>query len=129
MAAPRKRPSPAARGYDYTHRIRAERLRQNHVDGTPCFWCGLPMYRDRTKNPDYDPTATRSDGKPDTTSGQLAADHPEGKGKGKIANRLLHGLCNKQRGDGSRDEERPALRRVNGAESPLGHLAMGWPAA
>lgn len=128
MAATRKRKSPSERGYDYTHRVQADRLRANHVDGTCCWWCALPMYRDRTKNPDYDPTATRSDGKPDTTSGQLAGDHPDGKGAGKIANRLLHGLCNKQRGDGSRDHERPALRQIR-AESTLGPLAMGWPAA
>jgi hypothetical protein len=128
VAAPRKRrASPSERGYDYTHRIQAERLRANHIDGTTCWWCGLSMYRDRTKNPDYDPQARRSDGKPDTTSGVLGADHPDGKGKGKIANRLLHGLCNKQRGDGSRDQERPALRQIR-TESPLGELAMGWPA-
>lgn len=125
MAAPRKRPSPAARGYDEAHRARARSLLAVHIDGTPCWWCGLPMYRDRTKNHDYDPQATRRDGKPDTTSGQLHADH--GDGPDKPANRLLHELCNKQRGDGSRDDERPALRLITELH-PLGdNLSMGWP--
>lgn len=120
-----KRPSPAARSYDDAHRRRARRLHANHVDGTPCWWCGLPMFKDRTKNPDYDPEAMRSDGKPDLTSGVLHADHPDGKDNGGVADRLLHGLCNKQRGDGSRDHERPALRLIT--QSPLGDLTMGWP--
>lgn len=84
------------------------------------------MYRDRTKNPDYDPHAMRSDGKPDTSSGTLHGDHSHGKQNGGVADRLLHGLCNKQRGDGSRDDERPALHQIQHV-SNLGELAMGWP--
>lgn len=84
------------------------------------------MFRDRTKNPDYDPNATRIDGKPDLTSGVLHAEHEDGKEAGP-ANRLMHGLCNKQRGDGTRDHERPALFNT-GATHPLGdNLTMGWP--
>lgn len=123
--ATRRRPSAAARGYDQVHRNRVDGMRRNHVDGTPCWWCGLPMYRDRTRNPDYDPNALRRDGKPDTTSGVLAGDHPNPDAP--HATRLLHGLCNKQRGDGSHDDERPALRN-NTTEHTLGNLAMGWPA-
>lgn len=122
----RKRPNPSARGYDQAHRTRAHHLHVNHVDGTLCFWCGLPMFRDRTKNPDYDPHATRRDGKPDTTSGVLHAEHPDGKEEGAVATRLMHGLCNKQRGDGTRDDQRPALRRTN-TQHPLGDLLIGWP--
>ena len=123
----RKRPSPAARGYDQAHRNQARRLLAVHHDGTLCWWCGLPMFRDRRKNPDYDPNATRRDGKPDTTSGQLHAEHEDGKESGKLANRLMHGLCNKQRQGGARDDERPALRLVESLH-PLGdNLSMGWP--
>jgi hypothetical protein len=88
------------------------------------------MYRDRAKNPDYDPNATRSDGKPDTTSGKLAGDHsdPLARKNGSVADRLLHGLCNKQRGDGLHDEQRPALQLVRQQPSNLGDLVMGWPA-
>ncbi|MCV7230687.1 hypothetical protein [Mycolicibacterium komossense] len=127
MAATRKRPSPAERGYDDSHRTRVERLKAAHVDGTPCWWCGLPMFLDRTKNPDYDPSATRRDGKPDLTSGVLHGEHSAGKENGAMADKLLHGLCNKQRGDGSRDHERPALRIIR--TSNLGDLVMGWPTA
>ncbi len=126
MAPTRKRPSATARGYDHNHREQVRRLHANHIDGTPCWWCGLPMYRDRTRNPDYDPHATRSDGKPDTTSGKLHGEHPDGKDNGQLPTRLMHGLCNKQRGDGTRDNERPALRTVP-TQHPLGALAMGWP--
>ena len=126
MPPTRKRPSPAARGYDHAHRVQVGRLHRNHIDGTPCWWCGLPMFRDRTRNPDYDPYAMRIDGKPDLTSGSLAGDHPDGKESGALATRLLHGLCNKQRGDGHHDDERPALRAVH-QQSALGELAMGWP--
>lgn len=122
----RKRPSPAQRGYNDAHRKRADNLRHNHIDGTICWWCGLPMFKDRTKNIDYDPEAKRRDGKPDLTSGVLHADHPEGKDGGKLPTRLMHGGCNKERGDGSRDHERPALKLIQA--SPLGDLAMGWPA-
>ncbi|MBZ4619378.1 hypothetical protein GBO18_05235 [Mycobacterium avium subsp. hominissuis] len=46
-----------------------------------------------------------------------------------VADRLLHGPCNSERGDGSRDHERPALTgkraKHNGAD--LGHRVMAWP--
>jgi hypothetical protein len=85
------------------------------------------MYRDRTRNPDFNPYASRSDGKPDNTSGVLAGDHTNARANsdGSQADRLLHGRCNSQRGDGSHDHERPALRFT--APSSLGDLAMGWP--
>jgi hypothetical protein len=79
------------------------------------------MFRDRTRNPDYNPNATRSDGLPDVTSGVLAGDHDGGH-----TSRLLHERCNKARGDGSRDDQRPALNHQQ-ALSPLGDLTMGWP--
>jgi hypothetical protein len=60
----------------------------------------------------------------------LAADHsvPRAAG-GQLADRLLHGLCNSERGDGARDDQRPAL---TGKRSPrpmveLGTLVMAWP--
>lgn len=90
------------RGYGHDHQQAREQLMFHHVDGTPCWWCGEPMYRDRTKNWDYDPTST------DPGSGSLHADH--GNGKDAQASRLLHERCNKSRGDGSRDDSRPALQ-------------------
>lgn len=93
------------------------------------------MYRDRTKNYDYNPNAMRRDGKPDTASGSLAHDHTRSRAKygttNNHANRLLHGLCNKQRGDGSKDHLRPAIKQQLAAsgtpETTLGTLAMDWP--
>lgn len=54
----------------------------------------------------------------------LHADHTITRAAGgKIADRLLHKRCNEQRGDGSKDHQRPALLRAKG-----GHLgnAMAW---
>ena len=67
------------RGYDRKHQIQRERLKYNHVDGTPCDICGQPMYRDKERNPDH---AT------------LEADHREGD-KTQLAYRLLHRHCNR----------------------------------
>lgn len=89
-----------ARGYDSRHVHTRKQLLYRHVDGTPCWWCGQAMYRDRTKNPDFDPKST------DPGSGALHADHVDDE----QASRLLHERCNKSRGDGSRDHLRPALR-------------------
>jgi hypothetical protein len=135
--APRK--STTAQGYGWDHQTHRARLMSRHVDGTRCFWCARPMYRDRTRNWDYDPHAMRKDGKPDYTSGVLAADHENtiaqyGVGRTK-ANRLLHGICNKQRGgDSSRDDKRPALTSTDpailstGLDEGLGELTyFAWP--
>ncbi len=56
------------------------------------------MFRDPTRN---------WDGKP------LHADHSRSRAthgtSGNPADRLMHDICNKQRGDGTRDDQRPAL--------------------
>jgi len=80
-----------ARGLGYAHQQRRAALLRLHIEGTLCWWCGLPMYRRQG----------------------LAADHSRARARGgKQADRLLHIPCNAQRGDGSRDGERPALRRA-----------------
>jgi hypothetical protein len=68
---------------------------------------------------------------------KLAADHtiPRSMG-GKRADRLLHSLCNKQRGDGRRDDQRPALTGqhprnwkgdgVTSTQVETSALAMDW---
>jgi hypothetical protein len=107
-----------SRGLGHAHRERVKQLQQAHTDGTPCWWCGLPMFRDRMRNPDQQP---------------LHGDHtvPRAYG-GTGADRLLHGSCNSQRGDGSHDYTRPAVRDQATVERSqdhpsLGDLAMGWP--
>jgi hypothetical protein len=88
------------------------------------------MFRDRTKNWDYNPNATRTDGKPDLTSGALAAHHPDGDPTRNTANELMHGLCNKQCGEpGTREHLRPTLtiHDTNQTDTELGALVMQWP--
>ncbi|GAC71017.1 hypothetical protein GS4_47_00070 [Gordonia soli NBRC 108243] len=115
------------RGLGYQHRKTRDGLLRVHVDGTPCWWCGEPMFRDPTLNVDYNPMSS------DPDTGILAADHSHSRAHGGAkADRLLHGRCNKQRGDGSRDHLRPAITggRVEDptAIAPeLGVRAMAWP--
>lgn len=105
--------SPRKRGLGTTHEHQRTRLLANHVDGAHCWWCDKPMYRERTRNWDYNPES------PDRASGSLAADHSRARANGGTrADRLLHGICNKQRGDGSRDHLRPALTN-NPPDTPL----------
>lgn len=84
------------KGLGWRHQQERDRLLAKHRDGERCWWCDEPMLK----------------------SQELAADHSIARAHGGTkADRLLHGLCNKQRGDGSRDGERPALARHRG----------GWP--
>lgn len=83
------------RGYGLTHQRQREIMKRRHKDGTPCWWCGLPMHLDQQRNWDKWP---------------LHADHGEAPGRdGGKASRFLHGKCNSQRRDGEHDGIRPAL--------------------
>ncbi|WP_251550281.1 hypothetical protein [Rhodococcus sp. 11-3] len=115
------------RGLGWQHQKQRDRLLKAHIDGTPCWWCGLPMYRDRTRNWDHDPTS------PDRASGSLAADHSHARAHdGTHADRLLHGICNKQRQDGRNDHLRPAITGLDptttaDSDDPLGIRLLPWP--
>ena len=88
--APLPRLTTTRRGLGWQHQKQRAALLRRHVEGTPCWWCGRPMYR----------------------SQGLAADHTQARARGgRHADRLLHTLCNAARGDGSRDHLRPALMR------------------
>jgi 5-methylcytosine-specific restriction endonuclease McrA len=78
--------STTARGLGWDHQKIRRRLLARHVDGTPCEWCGEPMWKG-TQELDADHTVSRSQG-------------------GRRADRLLHALCNRSRGDGTRDADR-----------------------
>nr|WP_277834759.1 hypothetical protein [Rhodococcus sp. D2-41] len=83
------------KGLGWSHQKQRDRLLTRHVDGAPCWWCNQPMHRDPARNWDNE---------------ALAADHSVARAHGGTkADRLLHGRCNKKRGDGSRDTQRPAL--------------------
>lgn len=93
------KPKKNARERGYTHHghdLPRKRLLMALRDGTPCWWCGLPMHKDKQRN--WDGWA-------------LAADHsnPHGAKNGEQPDRLLHGRCNSQRQDGRYDARRPAL--------------------
>ncbi|GAA4809560.1 RapZ C-terminal domain-containing protein [Tomitella cavernea] len=100
------------RGLGWRHQQQRDRLLKGHVDGAPCWWCGAPMFRDGSANPD---------GKP------LAADHEQSRRDGgALATRLLHSSCNAARGAGDRDDARPAARAAGRVVAPR-RLAMAWP--
>lgn len=100
--------STVQRGLGAAHRAQRRNLLQHHVEGTLCWWCDEPMFKAQGLQADHS--------------------HPRSAG-GTIADRLLHGDCNNERGDGSRDHLRPALtgRRNRKAVVDLGHRAMAWP--
>lgn len=81
------------RGYGWEHQQTRRKLLYNHNDGTPCDWCGKPMYKQAHRNHDRAP---------------LEADHTKDlkhHGPGH-ADRLLHRQCNRQRQDGQ-DHRKP----------------------
>lgn len=85
-------------GLGTAHDKRRAALMRMHTDGTPCWWCGKPMWKDPEQNFDHMP---------------LAADHEIARAYGgTVATRLLHGSCNSARGAGDRDDRRPATRPV-----------------
>ncbi len=115
----------AEKGLGSRHRNQVEYLKQQHKDGSPCDWCGKPMYLDATKNPDYDPARPGLRG-----NGVLQGDHSvltrsEALRRGvpfMPPDRLLHAECNRQRGAGLNDH----LAAVNQGASEVGELKMPW---
>lgn len=90
-----RRLTTTQRGLGHVHQQQVAALLRILEDGTPCWWCGKSMHRDRSLN---------WDGR------QLEGDHSKARAVGgTMTDRLLHGTCNGQRGDGSRDDRRPAL--------------------
>ena len=95
----KSKPKKNARQRGYTHHahdVPRKRLLLAMRDGELCWWCGLPMHKDKRKN--WDGQA-------------LAADHSNAHGarNGEQPDRLLHSRCNSQRQDGRYDARRPAL--------------------
>lgn len=124
MAATKKRLTTTEKGLGWRHQQASDRLKRNHQDGCLCGWCGRPMYLDRTKNWDYDPTSTSP------LSGALHADHSKMSRSEAIRqgvpipppDRLLHQTCNIQRGDGGNDHLAAESRSM-----ATDVLAMPWP--
>lgn len=124
--ATRRKKTQTELGLGYRHRIAADNLKRDHQDGTPCSWCGRPMYKDRTRNWDYNPDGGRD-------SGKLHAHHSKVSRSEAIRrglpipppDELLHGVCNIQLGDGGNQH----LAHVSGntAPPPPTKLYMPWP--
>lgn len=118
-----------ARGLGWRHQQDREALLRKHHNGDRCEWCNRPMYDDanRHKNWDYKADSTKPN------SGKLHADHRDMSRAQAIrlgvhpiprANRLLHGACNVQRGDGGNDH---LAASVGGKQMQTTKLVMAWP--
>ena len=81
------------------HKRTRQRLLYNMPEGEPCYWCGLPKSHDPAKNWDGEP---------------LHADHTTAVAHGGgHADRLLCATCNRQRGNGDWDDQRPAALGIH----------------
>jgi len=114
-----KRRTTTQRGLGHAHRQHVRGLFSRLADGTPCWWCARPMYRTAERNWD---------------KATLEGDHSQPRSQGgRVADRLLHSTCNRQRSDGRNDHLRPALTgapfvtKTSTDRSDLGVLAMAWP--
>lgn len=124
----RARPNTTAIGLGQRHQQMRKALMRQHTNGKACEWCGRPMYDDenRHKNYDYNPNSTNPN------NGKLHADHGAMSRADAIdlgvpiprADRLLHGACNIQRGDGGNDHLAVA-GRVTVVDTAT--LVMPWP--
>lgn len=123
LTAAARRKTTTERGLGWEHQQTVARLIRRLIEGTACWWCGLPMSKDKHRN--WDCRA-------------LAGDHstPRVHG-GRLADRLLHGTCNSQRQDGRWDQHRPAATGVHPRDwhppqgsaqttTPTVGLAMDW---
>lgn len=124
--ASKRKPTTTQQGLGWRHQQRAEQLRRRHHDGAACDWCGKPMYLDARRNWDHDPDKR--------ASGTLHADHGAMTRAQAIRlgipiplpDRLLHGRCNQQRGDGVNDHL-AASKRETPAVTADARLLMPWP--
>lgn len=98
-------------GLGWRHQQQVRELKRLHIEGTPCWWCGEPMFLAQGLHGDH------------STPRAVGGPH-------QLADRLLHGGgCNEERGDGSRDHLRPALtgRPLKREAVDLGRRLMAWP--
>lgn len=122
-----RRKTTTEKGLGWRHRQAVDRLKRTHVDGSPCDWCGRPMYLDRTRNWDYNPDSTSP------TSGELQGDHAQMSRAECMRrglpipppDRLLHQTCNIQRGDGGNDHLAASARATSSVTTD--QLLMPWP--
>lgn len=114
------------KGLGWRHQQAADDLKKKHKDGSPCEWCGRPMWLEPTKNWDFNPDPEAKV----RGNGVLQADHEIPRSvalrrgeKPLPPDRLLHAECNRQRGAGGNDH----LSANNRQAVATGNLAMPWP--
>jgi hypothetical protein len=110
---PKKQPARGAThraGLGWRHRQQVEALKRQHVEGSECWWCGEPMFIAQGLSGDHSV--------PRSVAGPF---HP--------CDRLLHKPCNSARGNGDRDDQRPAItgKPVKRESVDLGRRLMRWP--
>lgn len=127
MVTTKAKLSTTAKGLGHRHRVAVERLRDALSDGSACPWCRKPRWLERRRNWDFDEESTNP------ASGVLQGDHSgmsrsEALRRGvpiALPDRLLHGECNRQRGDGRADWMAPAA--TGAVVSATQALVMPWP--
>lgn len=112
------------KGLGSKHQDAVKYLKQRHKDGSPCEWCGRPMWLDATQNWDYKPEKSGLRG-----NGVLQGDHSNMSRYDALRmglpvmppDRLLHAECNRQRGTGGNDH----LAAMNADQ--VQDFTMPWP--
>lgn len=130
-----RRKTTTEKGLGWRHQQAVEGLKRRHVDGSPCEWCGKPMWLDPTKNWDYNPDVPYSGGLHGDHGDMTRAEAQRLGLPPPLPNRLLHGRCNNQRGDGINDHlavVNQGKRTTEGKTDPAtttGNTdrAMPWP--
>lgn len=108
------------KGLGWHHQQAIQRLKDRHVDGSPCPECGRPRWLDPTKNFDYVPGGKKRG------NGVLQGDHSKMPRSKAIRlglpvlppDRLLHAECNRIRGARDDSEIMSSSEEV---------LTMPWP--
>lgn len=119
------------KGLGWRHQQAVEYLLQRHKDGSPCDVCRRPMYLDPKLNYDYDYENPLKRG-----NGKLQGDHSkmsraEARRRGEKVlppDRLLHGECNRLRGEGLNDDLLAGVVAKHQGDIPLdAPHRMPWP--
>lgn len=95
MTTRKRQRTTTQKGLGWDHQQNRKRLLKALVDGTPCEYCGRPMFKTQELDADH----------------ELARNHG-----GRKANRLLHASCNRRRKDGSNDAPTLEKARIDRAK-------------
>lgn len=116
------------KGLGWHHQQAVEDLRNRHIDGSPCDWCGRERWLDPTKNWDYDPEqAVRGNGVLQGDHSRMSRSEALRRGERVLPpDRLLHAECNRSRGAGGNDHL-AVVNRGTHSETRKPTRTMPWP--